>query len=138
MGDYDAFSEAARKIISREIGKSAPKNKYSAEKTEIDGHKFDSRKEAQRYAELRLLEKAGVISELRTQVKYTLIPSQKRSDGKTERECYYLADFVYRQNGATVVEDVKGYRDPASAAYAKYTIKRKLMLERYGIEVREI
>lgn len=113
-------------------------NKYSAEKTEIDGHKFDSRKEAQRYAELRLLEKVGEISELKTQVKYVLIPKQKRSDGKTERECYYLADFVYQQNGATVVEDVKGYRDPASAAYAKYTIKRKLMLERYGIEVREI
>lgn len=47
-------------------------------------------------------------------------------------------DFVYTQDGETVVEDVKGYRDPASAGYAKYVIKRKLMLYRYGIRVREV
>ena len=69
---------------------------------------------------------------------YELLPSQ-RMDGKcVERPLHYIADFVYTQDGETVVEDVKGYRDPASAGYAKYVIKRKLMLYRYGIRVREV
>ena len=56
-----------------------------------------------------------------------------------EQECVYIADFVYKDSkGETVVEDVKGYRDPASAAYAKYTIKRKLMLWIHGIHIREV
>ena len=81
---------------------------------------------------------AKEISELRRQVKYELLPSQ-RMDGKcVERPLHYIADFVYTQDGETVVEDVKGYRDPASAGYAKYVIKRKLMLYRYGIRVREV
>ena len=63
----------------------------------------------------------------------------RRKPGKVvEHECSYVADFVYTQDGETVVEDVKGYRDPSSAAYAKFVIKRKLMLERYGIRVKEV
>ena len=106
--------------------------KYHAKKTELDGITFDSRKEAQRYAELKLLERSGAIHNLRRQVRYELIPAQKK-DGKTiERACHYIADFVYEENGKTVVEDVKGYRTK------EYVLKRKLMLQVHGIEVREV
>lgn len=105
--------------------------KYHAKKTELDGITFDSRKEAQRYAELKLLERSGAIHNLQRQVRYELIPAQKK-DGKTiERACHYIADFVYEEDGKTVVEDVKGYRTK------EYVLKRKLMLQVYGIEVRE-
>lgn len=106
--------------------------KYHAKKTELDGITFDSRKEADRYAELKLLERSGAIHNLRRQVRYELIPAQKK-DGKTvERACHYIADFVYEENGKTVVEDVKGYRTK------EYVLKRKLMLQVHGIEVREV
>ena len=105
------------------------RNKYNARKAEIDGITFDSRKEAQRYAELKLLLRGGEIRDLRLQVKYELIPKQ---DG--ERACNYVADFVYEDavTGQTVVEDTKGVKT------RDYIIKRKLMLWRYGIKVVEI
>jgi hypothetical protein len=108
-------------------------NKYRNKKVILDGIEFDSRKEAQRWFELRMLERAKEIESLQRQVKYVLIPSQK-IDGKTvERECAYIADFVYTEkDGQVVVEDTKGFRTDA------YIIKRKLMLERYGIRIREI
>lgn len=106
--------------------------KYHAKKTELDGITFDSRKEADRYAELKLLERSGAIHNLRRQVRYELIPAQKK-DGKTiERACHYIADFVYEENRKTVVEDVKGFRTK------EYVLKRKLMLQVHGIEVREV
>lgn len=112
--------------------------KYNNKKTIVDGITFDSKKEAARYQELKALEAAEQISDLKRQVKFTLIPSQ-RIDGKVvERECYYIADFEYYENGQRVVEDVKGYRNPQSAGYAKFVIKRKLMLYIHGIRVREI
>ena len=107
----------------------------------IDGITFDSKKEANRYFELKMLEKAGVIADLERQVKFVLIPSQKDKKGKTiERECSYIADFYYfdKQKKKRVCEDVKGYRDPSSAAYAKYVIKRKLMLYINGIRIEEV
>ena len=116
-------------------------NKYGNRKVTVDGIKFDSQKEACRYFDLKILQKAGEISCLELQKKYVLIPSQKDENGKViERECSYIADFVYYDNKTkrTVVEDVKGYRDPSSAAYAKFTIKRKLMLQNYGIRIVEI
>ncbi len=128
--------------------------KYGNRKTTIGGKEFDSKKESCRFQELQLLQWSGQIQNLQTQVKYVLIPTQReasfevyksgpnkgrRKPGKVvEHECSYVADFVYTQDGETVVEDVKGYRDPSSAAYAKFVIKRKLMLERYGIRVKEV
>lgn len=106
--------------------------KYNAKKTVVDGIKFDSKKESVRYLELKQLERAGEISGLQRQVRYELIPSQHDENGKViERACYYVADFVYRESGKTVVEDCKGYRTDV------YIIKRKLMLYRYGIKIRE-
>lgn len=113
-------------------------NKYGNTKTTLDGVEFDSKKEARRWSELRLLERAGKISDLQRQVRYELIPSQKKPSGGTERPIYYIADFTYIKDGNTVVEDVKGYRDPKSAGYAKFVIKRKLMLKFYGIEIKEV
>lgn len=96
---------------------------------------FDSKREAKRYDELKLMERAGLIKNLRTQVKYELIPSQRDKDGKViERACTYIADFVYLDANTfmLVVEDTKGFRTP------EYVIKRKLMLQKYGIRIKEV
>lgn len=124
--------------------------KYHNKKIIVDGLCFDSKKEAKRYSELKLLEQAGVISDLKMQVKYILIPEQ-REDSKEvykkgpnkgklkkgnllERECSYLADFTYidGESQQLVVEDTKGMRTH------DYIIKRKLMLKVYGIRIQEI
>lgn len=111
-------------------------SKYHSNKAEYNGIKFDSKKEMNRYKELNDMQERGEISNLRLQVPFELIPSQ-RIDGRcVERACKYIADFVYERGGETVVEDVKGYRQ--STAYSVYAIKRKLMLEKYGIRVVEI
>lgn len=125
-------------------------NKYNAEK--YGG--FDSKKEYTRYQELRIRERAGEIDNLRTQVKFVLIPAQReesadvftrgKNKGKhkpgrvIEKEVSYWADFVYHDINTDrgVVEDVKGYRD--GEAYKLYVVKRKLMLWRYGIRIREV
>ena len=79
-----------------------------------------------------MLERAGEISSLECQVPFELIPTQKLSTGKTERAVNYIADFTYWQDGHFVVEDAKGVRTK------EYVIKRKLMLERHDIEIREV
>lgn len=108
-------------------------SKYNSKKTVVAGQKFDSKKEARRYQELLLLEKAGEIKNLSRQVKFVLIPSQRDENGKVvERECSYKADFTYEEGIKTVVEDVKGFRTK------EYIIKRKLMLYQYGIRIREV
>lgn len=108
------------------------RSKYGAKKATVNGVTFDSKKEAKRYGELVLLERAGKISGLEMQVKFELIPSQ-RIDGKVvERACQYVADFVYMENGTKVVEDTKGFKTK------DYIVKRKLMLHKYGIRIREV
>ena len=102
-------------------------NKYHNNLTKtFDGNVHDSRKEANRWSELLILEKAGLISDLKRQVKYELIPKQEG-----ERAVYYVADFEYiDENGQKIVEDVKGYKE--GLAYRVFVIKRKLMLYVYG------
>jgi hypothetical protein len=105
--------------------------KYHNRKVTVDGETFDSVKEYRRFCELRLLERAGAVTDLRRQVKFELLPVQ-RIDGKVvERACSYVADFVYQENGQQVVEDTKGMRTQ------EYRIKRKLMLLVHGIRIRE-
>lgn len=107
-------------------------SKYHSKKAVANGIEFDSRKEARRYSDLVLLERAGMITDLQRQVKFELIPSQ-RIDGKVvERSVTYVADFVYKQHGKTVVEDTKGFKTK------DYIIKRKLMMYIHGIRVKEI
>ena len=107
-------------------------SKYGNKKLTIDGEVFDSRKEYIRYRELVLLQRTGQISDLKRQVKYELIPSQRVGGKVAERACTYVADFVYTENGKTVVEDTKGFRTK------DYIIKRKLMLYVHGIQIREV
>lgn len=118
------------------------RSKYGSKKVTVNGITFDSKKEANRYQELLLLERAGQITELRRQVKCVLIPAQYEKDttgprggvkrGKLlERECSYMADFVYVQDGKLVVEDTKGFRT------ADYILKRKMMLYFHGIRIKE-
>lgn len=108
--------------------------KYNNKKITVNGQVFDSKKEANRYKELLLLEKAGEIYDLRRQVKFKLIPTQRDevTGEVVERECSYKADFTYEEGIKTVVEDVKGYRTK------EYIIKRKLLLYQYGIRIREV
>ena len=113
-------------------------NKYGNRKTVLDGIVFDSRKEAVRWQELKLLEKAGEIRDLERQVKFVLIQAQKDGKKLLERECSYVADFVYFENDMNgwhkVVEDTKS----KATKTKEYIIKRKLMLERYKIRIREV
>ena len=106
-------------------------SKYHSTPTEVNGIRFDSKREANRWAELRILERAGKIQKLKRQVKYLLIPSQYRDGKCIEREASYIADFVYIKDGHLVVEDCKGFRTP------EYKIKRKLMLQLYDIRLVE-
>lgn len=119
------------------------KSKYHNRKITRDGVTFDSRKEFRRYEELQLLQQAGEIKNLRRQVKFVLIPTQREPNiigprggvkkGRLlERECAYIADFVYTENGETVVEDTKGMKTK------DYIIKRKLMLYVHNIRIREV
>lgn len=109
-------------------------NKYSNQKVTIDGETFDSKKEAKRYCELKLLLKAKEIRDLKRQVKFVLILPQKRDGKLVERECSYIADFVYRDahTGELIVEDTKGMKTK------DYIIKRKLMLSVHNIRIKEI
>lgn len=100
--------------------------KYHNSKTVIDGIRFDSKKEAKRYLELKILEKAGAIKDLRRQVPYVLINKSRYG-----RDIKYVADFVYHEDDKLVVEDVKGVRTHV------YKLKKRLMAERFGIEVKE-
>ena len=102
-------------------------SKYGNRKLKApDGQVFDSVKEFHRWGMLRLLERAGRISDLKRQVKYELIPKQ---DG--ERACTYIADFTYYQDGKLVVEDCKGYKTEV------FRLKKKLMLWVHGIRIHE-
>lgn len=127
-------------------------NKFGAKKViGLNGEVFDSQKEHQRWSVLKLMERAGKISDLQRQVTFELIPTQREESPGLykagpqkglpkpgdiiEQGCRYVADFVYQQDGKTVVEDCKGYKK--GAAYDLFVIKRKLMLYIHGIRVKE-
>ena len=107
-------------------------SKFHAKKTTVDGIVFDSKREAKRWQELKLLERSGAIRDLRRQVKYELIPAFD-CDGKHYRPATYIADFVYTdcKTGKEIVEDVKGYRPDV------YRLKSKLFAYRYGVSILE-
>lgn len=112
-------------------------NKYHNKKVVVDGQIFDSKKEGERWKELKLLESSGEIEQLERQVKFDLLPKQMGSDGKViERKVQYVADFIYIRDGEVVVEDVKGYR--GGGAYEVFKLKKKMMLYFFGIRVKEI
>lgn len=120
------------------------KAKYGNNKIMLDGITFDSKREAHRYAELKLLRCAGQITDLQLQVRFELLPAQyeitdavytrgaRKGQPKRgrciEKSLTYIADFVYTENGRRIVEDAKGMRTK------EYIIKRKLFRWRYGTE----
>ena len=122
--------------------------KYGNKKYTVDGITFDSIREAHRFQELKALQNAGIIHDLKRQVKFVLIPAQYEKGegvyrkGKNkgnpkagrllERECSYYADFTYLLNGELVVEDAKGFQTQ------EYKIKRKMMLFFHGIQIQEV
>jgi len=108
--------------------------KYGNRKITVDGITFDSQKEAVRYQELLLLQRAGQIFNLQRQVPFVLIPKQERNGKVVERAVVYKADFVYTENGEDVVEDVKS----EATKTKEYIIKRKLLLWQFGIRIREV
>ena len=112
--------------------KAVKPSKYRNVKTEVDGIKFDSKKEARTYAGLKLAEKMGEIEHLKLQPNFLLIGPQLREDGTAERRLKYIADFEYFQAGRRVVVDCKGMKTP------DYIIKRKLLLFVHGITVKEV
>ena len=120
------------------------KAKYGNRKVTYDGETFDSEHEYRRWRDLRILERAGEITDLQRQVKFVLIPEQRELDtigprggvhkGKLlERERSYVADFTYRDDtGELIVEDAKGFKTET------YLLKRALMLWVHGIRVQEV
>ena len=108
-------------------------NKYHNRKIVREGETYDSVKEYRRAKELELLEKSGGIKDLKRQVRFEVIPSQRGEDGKVaERAVTYVADFVYFEGDKLIVEDTKGFRTK------DYIIKRKLMRYLLGINIREV
>lgn len=119
-------------------------NKYNARKVAVDGIAFDSVREARRYKELKLMQQAGKISDLRLQVPFELVPALYEHSGEiytkgkrkgqpkrgkcVEKAVIYKADFVYTENGCQIVEDAKG------VPTKDYIIKRKLFKQIYGKE----
>lgn len=128
-------------------------NKYGAKKITdpFTGFVFDSKKEYNRWCNLRLLERAGKISDLKRQVTFELIPTQREESTEVykagpqkglpkpgaiiEKAVDYVADFTYYQDGEYIVEDTKGYKK--GAAYQLFVIKRKMMLSVHGIRIKE-
>lgn len=115
---YDAPSPSAAVQAGR-------RNKFNAQRTEMDGRTFDSKAESVRYAELRLREQAGEISNLRCQVKFPIAVNGVHV-------CDYIADFTYYADGQFVVEDVKGMKTPV------YRLKKKLTEAIYKFEIVEV
>ena len=99
-------------------------NKYRAVKTIVDGITFDSKAEARRYGNLKILERAGTIDSLELQPRYDLVVNGSKCG-------FYKADFRYNEDGRQVVEDVKGMKTPV------YNLKKKLIKAIYGIEIYE-
>lgn len=110
-------------------------NKYGARKVSLGGQTFDSEQEFNRWCELSLLQRGKAISDLKRQVKFELIPTQRNEYGQViEKAVHYVADFVYTdmKTGKKIVEDSKG------AKTKDYIIKRKLMLHVHGIRIMEV
>lgn len=122
--------ETYNKLINNSID--VKQSKYYNKKVYYDGHWFDSQKEKSWYIKYKLMEQAGVILDLKLQVKYELIKTFKLED-KTYRSTNYIADFTYKtKDGKLHVIDVKGMRTDV------YKLKKKLMAWKYGIEIEEV
>lgn len=128
--------QAAKKALGMVREQQKKKQKYHNEREDWNRIKFDSRAELRRYQQLMAMLEAGEIAELRIHPEFTLIEAYTKPDGKRVRRMRYTADFSYRDatSGKLVVEDVKS----RPTRTTDYQMRKKLMLDRYGIEVQEI
>ena len=140
MEDVEKYNARIKKMTSKseknikddKLFEEKRKTKYGANKALYDGIKFDSKKEAKRYSELKILEKSNKIKSLKLQVPFELQPKFKFM-GKTIRAINYVADFVYEdEKGNMIVEDSKGFRTPI------YKLKKKMFEYKYKIEIKEV
>ena len=149
MRDIARLSPSAQRQILEKLGREQarvamnnPAGKYHNRKCTVTlpesgkSITFDSEKEARRFGELVLLQKAGNVRSLRLQVNFTLQEGYTTSEGERVRPIVYRADFTYQERTTygwrTVVEDVKGVRTK------EYNMKRKMMLEKFGVDIREV
>lgn len=148
MGDIARLSPAARRQILEKLGRDQARaamdkpGKYHNRKCTITipesgkSITFDSEKEARRFGELRMRLQFGDIRDLKLQVNFTLQEGFTTAEGKRVRPIVYRADFTYQERTPsgwrTVVEDVKGVRTK------EYSMKRKIMLEKFGVDIREV
>ena len=109
-------------------------NKYHNKKTTIDGMLFASKKEANYYIKLKLMQQAGIIWDLELQKKYVLQKAFTFND-KTIREISYYADFVYKDKEGLHVVDIKGGKATKTDVYK---LKKKLFIKKYGLDIEEI
>ena len=116
--EYQDMLRGTRQPVQKE-------SKYHAQKTEVDGIKFDSKKESRQWKELCMLEASGGISNLRRQVSFELQPKYTTKDGRKIRSISYVADFLYERDGQTYVQDSKGMKTDI------YKLKRKMFEYRY-------
>lgn len=135
--------QAQKQVLDKLAGAQKPKkSKYGNRKVVCDGIKFDSEREAARFAELKVLQATGKIRNLRLQANFTLVEGYTTIEGERIKPMVYKADFTYEratvpdQNGTVYwlreVEDAKGMKTK------DYLLKKKLMQEKYGITIREV
>ena len=130
----DLSPEMQAKVKEKYGTEKKKKSKYGNERTETNGIKFDSKKEARRYMELRQLETMGKISDLKLQHTFTLQEAFTTENGDRIQAIKYIADFTYVEDGKFVVEDVKS---PATRNNPVYRMKNKMMAEK-GYVIKEI
>ena len=99
--------------------------KYGNKKVTADGYEFDSLAEARRYEQLKLMEQAGAISDLRLQPRYELQRGFTDNEGKRQRAIVYVGDFAYSEKGKWIIEDTKGVETPV------FKLKKKMFLYLY-------
>lgn len=116
-------------FLAMRAAQSKRKSKYGA----VRSGGYDSKKEHSRACQLQFMQRAGLIKNLKEQVRFELIPAQKDANGNDVKPCCYFADFVYNDlSGRQIVEDTKGVRTDV------YKIKKKLMLQVFGITITEL
>ena len=129
------LSPAAQEQVARKLGQAmASKRKYHNEPVTVNGIRFDSRKEARHFRDLLALLRTGAIEDLKLQPEFTLQEAYTTPEGVRVRAIRYRADFSYKRGGELVVEDVKS----RATMTREYEIKKKLMLDRFGVTIREV
>ena len=121
--EYREFMRIGKPTVKESTG-----NKYHAQKTEVNGVKFDSKKESRDWLQLRMLETTGCISNLQRQVTFELQPKFTNNKGEHIRAINYVADFVYEREGKTYVQDSKGGKATQTDVFK---LKRKLFEYKY-------